>query len=274
MSMPGMCIGLESCTGPVCLAFMSQRVGRRRCRASEPPLHELDLVVLRQRDALAQDRDVGTRAVALGPIGHDHGLGVVHDHHLHEPGVGRRVVGLAGAPPWAASGAASTASESRANIGPTTRAGRFRIAVIDIPTGTKAVYRTRRATAAPREAPDAGTPSPPADGRGMGGWGLGGPSAIRLQRLHLVRREAQCLEVDHAVGRMAGIAGRPRRPLTPWLTEMYEVPGTCIGIHWPLHLTPIAPSRSRWRPSRPRSCCRPRGLARAASGTAPSADCP
>src|SRR2546429_9431106 len=68
-------------------------VGRRHelVVLAQPALHERDLVVLGDHDALAQDANRRTRTVRGCPTGHQHRLRVVTDHAGHEPYVRRRI---------------------------------------------------------------------------------------------------------------------------------------------------------------------------------------
>ncbi len=64
------------------------RLGNPLTAVRQPAFHQRDLVLLRDLDALGQQRDVRTRSPRSHQFGHLQGLGVVRDHALDERHVG------------------------------------------------------------------------------------------------------------------------------------------------------------------------------------------
>jgi hypothetical protein len=67
------------------------RIRRWQLSLGQPPLHEGDLIALRDLDAPRENADALAGTVRRRPARHDHRLRVMTDHSLHEADVGRGI---------------------------------------------------------------------------------------------------------------------------------------------------------------------------------------
>ncbi len=73
---------------------VSRRVRHVFAALAQPPLHEFDLVLLRDVDASGNVADLRAIGAVGDELGHLERLMVVRNHVLHEPDVGRGVAGV------------------------------------------------------------------------------------------------------------------------------------------------------------------------------------